>query len=60
MQLPEILHELILGSSRRSDQLLHLFTSEPKYLDICLFRLGLRWDLDADGRAVPRDGHERL
>src|SRR5579862_1949310 len=46
-QIPEIFHQLILGSSRSGDQLLHLLTSDSKRLQIGLARLGLGWDVDA-------------
>jgi hypothetical protein len=52
----KILHEFVFGGPRGGDQLLHLFSRNAKSLQIGLARLGLGRDLDADGRAMPRDG----
>src|ERR1022692_3306276 len=56
----EVVHEFFLGRSRCGDQLLHLFAGNPKGLDISLARLGPGRQVDADGRAMPRDGDRRL
>jgi hypothetical protein len=34
------------------DELLYLFTSNSEGLEICLARLGLRWDIDPNRRAM--------
>src|SRR5580765_2516330 len=56
----EILHEFVFGGPCCGNQLLHLFSSDAKRLQIGLAGLWRGRDVDADGRTMPRDGDWRL